>query len=99
MDYQNTQEASGYVTKEQGTLMEQLQHSVRQTRDHAIHIGNALEEHNTILDTLHDEVVQVDHEGENQNRNLANLLQEGSNHHFYTIVLVLLLIIFIVMLI
>lgn len=97
MDRQGYQEVPSYTTAEQNTLIEQLQHSVRQTKEHAIHIGNAFGEHNEMLDTLHEQVVAADNEGDAQNRNLGQLLNETSNKHFYTLVLVLVLLILFVM--
>lgn len=93
MDRLRYEDVPTYTTTEQTTLIEQLQHSVRQTRDHGINIRNALAEHNEILDNLHEQVLDADNEGEAQNRNLAQLLKESNSRHFYTIVLVLILLI------
>eukprot|EP00796_Vickermania_ingenoplastis_P004025 gene4025-2879_t len=78
------------VTQEQSELISQLQHSVLQTREHAIHIADSLEDHNTMLDGLHREVVETGEESRAQNHNLTTLLQESTSWYFYVTVVVLL---------
>lgn len=85
------------LTSDQNTLLDQLHHSVKQTKDHAINIADSLEEHNVMLDTLGHEINETEARSREQNRSLLNLLKEGGSSQFCVIILVLVLLILLVL--
>lgn len=84
---------SSYQTAESSTLMEQLQHSVRQTMGHAQNISASLKEQDEILDNLHDQINLAAEEGEEQNNSLRSILKDTKKCSFYSVVLVLVVLI------